>query len=171
MACQKTYWAVTFTLKTWAEAQAAGGNVVGFRARSRGSLWKIAVGDFLLCYLIGVSRFIAVQEVESEVFVDNSPIWEDDEFPFRVMTRDVVRLDPETAVPVISLSSGLSIFQNLKNRSAWAVHFQTSPRRWKEADGRIVVAAVKDAKKNPVQRSLQHRERLVNVGPVADHGQ
>jgi hypothetical protein len=163
MAHPKGYWAVTFTLKTWAEAQAAGGNVVGFRASSKGNFQKMAVGDYLLCYLTGVSRFVAVQEVESGVFVDDSPIWKDDDFPFRVRVKDVERLEPETGVPVIHLSHQLSIFKNLKILSQWAVHFRTSPKKWKEEDGKAVLAALREAKKNPVRRSLQDRERLMKL--------
>ena len=68
MTDSRGYWVVIFTLKTWAEALAAGGNIVGFRSSSKGNFQKMAIGDYLLCYLIGISRFVAVQEVESEVF-------------------------------------------------------------------------------------------------------
>ena len=38
-------------------------------------------GDYFLCYLAGVSRFIGVLEVTSEAFRDASPIWEEKSFP------------------------------------------------------------------------------------------
>jgi hypothetical protein len=160
MAQVRGYWSVTFSPKTWEEAQAAGGNLVGFRSSSKG-FEKIAVGDYLLCYLTGVSRFVAVQEVLSEFFVDESKIWKDDYFPFRIRVKDVIKLEPETAVPVVHLSHQLSIFENLKVLGQWAVHFRTSPKRWKEEDGEAVLAALREAERNPVRRSLQDRERLI----------
>ncbi len=154
-----SYWVVTFTLKTWAEAQAAGGNIVGFRSSSRGGFRRMALGDHVLCYLTGISRFVAVQEVVSGIFVSKSPIWKDDYLPLRVSVMDIVRLEPETAVPVSELRSDLSIFRNLKRPSAWGVHFRTSPKKWKEADGKVVVSALREAEKNPVRRALQGRGR------------
>jgi hypothetical protein len=156
----RNYWVVTFTLKTWAEALAAGGNIVGFRSTSKGNFQKIAIGDYFLCYLIGISRFVAVQEVESEPFLDDSRIWEDDPFPFRVMVKTVVKLEPETAVPVVYLSDKLSIFENLTSLRAWGVHFRTSPKKWKREDGEIVVAAVKEAAIAPVRQALEEHPKL-----------
>jgi hypothetical protein len=161
MTKSRSYWAVCFTLQTWAEAIEAGGNVVGFRASSQGHFRKMAVGDYLLCYLTGISRFVAIQEVKSEVFLDDAPIWSDDDFPFRVRVKDVVRLEPETAVPVTHLSHKLSIFQNLTSPSSWGVHFRTSPKKWKEEDGQVVVTALREASRNPIPISLSDRQRFL----------
>ena len=99
MSNSRAYWVVVFTVKTWEEALAAGGNIVGFRSGTRGNFDKIAVGDYLLCYLTGVSRFVAVLEVESEPFLDDTPVWKDDVFPYRVVAKAIVQLEPEKAVP------------------------------------------------------------------------
>jgi hypothetical protein len=161
MTDSRSYWVVCFTLKTWEEASSAGGNIAGFRHSTKGNLDKLAVGDYLLCYLTGLSRFVAVQEVKSEVFEDDSPIWKDDYFPLRVKVKDVVRLDPETAVPVVHLSDQLSIFENLKSSSAWGVHFRTSPKKWKDTDGKVVVAALTKVQRSPIRRSVEDREKFI----------
>ena len=71
-------------------------------------------GDYLLCYLTGVSRFIAVLEVISQPYEDESKsIWQDEDFPCRVDVRIVDQLSVETAIPIMQLSDQLSIFQNL----------------------------------------------------------
>ena len=41
------------------------------------------VGDYLVCYLTGVSRFIGVLEVVGDPYTDASPIWKDDAFDER----------------------------------------------------------------------------------------
>jgi predicted RNA-binding protein len=169
----RSYWLDLFTGTTWEEFLAAGGEVSGFRDRRWKSVQRIKPGDYLLCYLTGVSRWIGVLEVVSEPFRDNTPIWKDEEFPSRVRVRPVVTLTPETAVPVFELRDQLSAFQNLKNPNAWTGHFRGSPVRWKVADGEAVVSAVQEAEKNPIKRpadaaKLSRRPRALNaaIGPV-----
>ena len=48
----------------------------------------------------------------------------------------------------------LSVFRDLKNPNAWTGHFRGSPARWKPADGQAVVAAILDAKDNPIIRPV-----------------
>src|SRR4029450_2574160 len=80
-------------------------------------------GDYLLCYLTGISRWIGVLEVVSEPFKDTTPIWKDEAFPARVRVRQVAALSPETAVPVFELRDELSVFRDLKNRKAVSGQF------------------------------------------------
>lgn len=169
----RSHWLDLFTGTTWEEFLAAGGEVSGFRERRWKTVQRIKPGDYLLCYLTGVSRWIGVLEVISEPFRDNAPIWTEDEFPCRVRVRPVVTLTPETAVPVFELRDQLSVFQNLKNPNAWTGHFRGSPARWKAADGEAVVAAVQEAEMNPVSRpvdaaKLSRRPRALKaaMGPV-----
>ncbi len=150
----RSYWLDLFTGPTWEEFLAAGGEVSGFRERRWKAVQRIKPGDYLLCYLTGVSRWIGVLEVVSEPFRDNTPIWKDEEFPCRVRVRPVATLTPETAVPVFELRDQLSVFQDLKNPNAWTGHFRGSPARWKTSDGEAVVAAVQEAEKDPVSRPV-----------------
>lgn len=147
MSNSRAYWVVVFTVKTWEEALAAGGNIVGFRSGTRGNFDKIAVGDYLLCYLTGVSRFVAVLEVESEPFLDDTPVWKDDVFPYRVVAKAIVQLEPEKAVPVLELADRLSIFNKYTTPGSWGVFFRTSPRKWNKEDGQVVVDAIQKAAK------------------------
>jgi predicted RNA-binding protein len=169
----RNYWLDLFTGTTWDEFLAAGGEVSGFRDRRWKTVQQIKPGDYLLCYLTGISRWIGVLEVVSEPFQDTAPIWKDDEFPCRVRVRSLASLTPETAVPVLELRDQLSIFRDLKNPNAWTGHFRGSPARWKAADGEAVVAAVLAAKDNPTTRpvdpaKLARRPRALKtkLGPV-----
>ncbi len=160
MTKQRNYWVNTFTIKTWEEAQRAGGGISGFRSPSKMLFEQLSEGDYLLCYIMKLKRFIAVQEVISEAFVDNTPIWKDEKFLYRVNVRTLLKLNPETAVPVLELTDRLSIFENLKNSSAWGVYFQRSPRRWTVADGEKVVLAIEAAAKSPIERPFD-RDKIV----------
>ena len=156
----RNYWLDLFTGVTWNEFKDAGGNVSGFRESRWKTVQKIKTGDYLLCYLTGVSRFIGILEVTDTAFKDKSPIWKDEDFPCRLKVKIVAELTPETAVPVLELRDILSFFQKLPNpySPAWTGHFRSSPAKWDPADGEAVVQVVFDAKKNPVIRPVDERK-------------
>lgn len=149
-----TYFLDLFTGATWKEFCDAGSKVSGFRESRWATLQKVKPGDYLLCYLTGVMRFIGVLEVTSEPFKDSTPIWKDEDFPCRVKVKTVVALTPETAVPVLELRDRLSIFSGMKSPIAWTGHFRGSPAKWRSSDGDVVLEALQAAKKNPVVRSV-----------------
>jgi len=155
---ERSYWLDLFTGVTWNEFKASGGKISGFRKSRWKTLQKIRKGDYLLCYLTGVSRFNGILEVVSKPFKDSSQIWSDEDFPCRLKVKIVVELTPETAVPVHDLKGSLSCFQNLKSPHAWTGHFRASPAKWKDADGEAVVQAILDAEENPVIRPVDKRK-------------
>jgi hypothetical protein len=150
----RNYWLDLFSGVTWNEFLAAGGNVSGFREGRWASVQKIKPGDYLLCYLTGVSRFIGVLEVVSPPFKDSSPIWKDEDFPSRLKVKAVVTVAVEAAVPVAELRDRLSIFRNMTSPIAWTGHFRGSPVKWKVSDGDAVLEALLEAKKNPIVRPV-----------------
>lgn len=150
----RNYWLDLFTGTTWADFLKAGGQISGFREGRWKTVQQMKPGDYLLCYLTGVSRWIGVLEVVGEPFTDSNPIWKTDVFPSRVPVKVLVSLTPETAVPVLELKDDLTIFRDLKSPFAWTGHFRGSPARWKVSDGEIVVNAVMTASDNPVVRPV-----------------
>jgi hypothetical protein len=150
----RTYWLDLFTGTTWQEFLDAGAETSGFRESRWKTVQRIKPGDYLLCYLTGVSRWIGVLEVRVPAFKDSSPIWKDEEFPCRLKVKVVASLTPETAVPVFELRDQLSAFQDLKSPHAWTGKFRGSPARWKKSDGEAVVQAVLEAKESPVIRPV-----------------
>lgn len=155
----RSYWLDLFTGTTWEEFVGAGAEVSGFRESRWTTVQRIKPGDYLLCYLTGVSRFVGVVEVTSAAYRDTTPIWKDEAFPCRLHVRRVVALSPETAVPVLDLRDQLSIFKGLKNPNYWSGAFRGSPARWKSEDGEAVTQALLEASVNPVERPVD-RQRL-----------
>jgi len=155
---KRNYWLDLFTGVTWNEFKDAGGKISGFRKSRWKTVQKIKPGDYFLCYLTGVSRFIGVLEVVSKSFQDNSPIWSDEEFPCRLKVKTIIGLTPETAIPVHELRDSLSFFQDLKSPHAWTGNFRASPAIWKTSDGQTVVKALLEAKENPVIRPVDRRK-------------
>jgi EVE domain len=148
------YWLDLFTPATWREFLDAGGTVSGFKASRASRVLKIRPGDYLLCYLTGISRWIGILEVTGPAYNDTTPIWESDPFPARLPVRVVVALTPETGIPVLEMRDQLSVFQNLKSPERWSGAFRGSPARWRVSDGEMVTRAVLDAEKNPVVRPI-----------------
>ena len=154
----RNYWLDLFTGVTWKEFLQAGADISGFRE----SRWKLAQqirkGDYLLCYITGISRFIGILEVVEEAFRDNSRIWSDEILPCRLRVKPIIELNFQTAVPVFEFKENLSCFQGLKNPNAWTGYFRGSPVKWKESDGKVVVAGLMEAKDNPISRPYDERK-------------
>jgi hypothetical protein len=151
---KRNYWLDLFTGTTWKEFLAAGGQISGFRESRWKSMQKMRPGDYLLCYLTGLSRWVGVLEVVSAPFRDETPIWKDESFPCRVKVKQVITLTPETAVPVLELRDKLSVFKGLKNPAAWSGAFRGSPVQWKSGDGEAILDALTEAERNPVVRPV-----------------
>ena len=154
----RTYWLDLFTGTTWQEFLDAGGTVSGFRESRWRTVQRIRPGDYLLCYLTGVSRFVGVLEVTSEPYRDESPLWKDELFPCRMGVRRIITLTAETAVPIHGLRSELTIFQNLSSPHAWTGRLRGSPAHWKQADGEAIVRALREAEQNPIVRPVDPRK-------------
>ncbi len=150
----RAYWLDLFTGTTWQEFLDAGGDVSGFRENRWTAVQRIKLGDYLLCYLTGLSRFVGVLEVVSEPYHDTSPLWNDEAFPCRVKVQKVVTLTPETGVPITDLRDELSMFADQSRPNSWVGHVRGSPAKWSAVDGEIIVRAIKDAESNPVIRPV-----------------
>jgi hypothetical protein len=153
----RNYWLDLFTPQTWNEFQKDGSSTSGFRESRWGGVQKIEIGDYFLCYLTGVSRWVGILEVISKAFKDERPIWKDEVFPSRVHVKPVALLTPETGVPVKEMRDVLSAFKSSKDNPhslAWTGRFRGSPTKWSVADGEAVIAAVLSAQKNPVVRAV-----------------
>lgn len=161
----KQYWLDLFTPQTWHEFHAAGASVSGFRENRWKSVQAMKPGDYLLCYLTGVSRWIGVLEITGLPFQSSERIWADAVFPARVPVRIVSRLEPNTAVPILLMKDQLSFFANLKSPHAWTGWFRGSPALWSKHDGEAVVSAIRHAEINPIDRPVDVA-KLKKVPPV-----
>ena len=150
----QSYWLDLFTGTTWQEFLDAGAQVSGFREARWGAVQRMKPGDYLLCYLTGLSRWIGVLEITSEPYKDSTQIWKDAVFPCRVHVKPVVSLTPETAVPILDMRDRLSIFRDPAHPKAWTGPLRGSPGKWRSSDGEAVVEAVKEAARNPVSRPV-----------------
>ena len=152
------YWLDLFTGKTWEEFLKNGADVTGFRETRRRVAQKINAGDYLICYLTGLSRLIGILEVKSKCYFDKTPIWADEAFPCRFKVKAIYALDAKTAVPIQELKDKLSMFRNMKSKRSWIGPLRGSPAEFSTQDGEIIVEAIKNVKENPVERDYDQRK-------------
>ena len=163
----RNYWLDLFTLQSWQEFLDAGASVSGFNQKMTAKLDKIQVGDYLLCYVTGISRFIGILEVCSAPYQDDFPIWSSSVFPNRVKVKPVAMLKTETAIPVLDLVDELSIFKvNPQFSAAWTGYVRASPTLWKVKDGEAVTAAIMAAIENPVVKPLPKKRAIKKIAAI-----
>ena len=141
----RAYWLSLFNQTTWQEFLDSGAKVMGFPETRQSTVRRIKQGDYLLGYLTGVSRWIAVLEVTSEPYDDLTRIWKQALFPCRVNVEVVVSVEPEAGVPALSLSQDLQMFDNLKTPN-WGLLFRIAPKELTIPDGETIVTAITKAK-------------------------
>jgi hypothetical protein len=151
----RNYWLDLFTGTTWKEFIDAGGKASGFRESRWKAVQQMKPGDYLLCYLTRVGRFIGVLEVASAAFRDKTQIWRGEVFPCRVKVNTIVTLTPETAVPLDQLKDKLTVLSGYGKSWTWTGHFRGSPTKWKPADGEAVINAIQNAQKSPIVRPVE----------------
>lgn len=154
MSETRAYWLDLFTGKTWNEFLGAGATVSGFRPSRRKAVRRMKVGDYLVCYLAGVSRFVGLLEVTGASYSDATPIWKDEEFPERVPVKAVITLKPETGLPVKEVLDRFSWAPKLRSPIAWTGHFRGSPVEWDRTDGEMVQVALQLAAADPITRPV-----------------
>lgn len=147
----RRYWLDLFTGTTWEEFLAAGGMVSGFRERRWKTVQRISVGDWLLCYATGISRWIGILAVTGEPFHGSDKIWGEDVFPARIPVEIVAQLTPENAVLASLLKERMSYYKP-ESPNVWNVHFRGSPALENQADGELVAQTILQAVEDPTPR-------------------
>lgn len=143
-----------FTPETWNAFREKGAEVTGFRERQRNLASKrVRKGDVFICYLTRLSRWCGVLQVESEIYTDDSPYFDDpDPFTVRFKVKPIVLLDPELAISVKDdeVWSTLSITKRYdKTGSQWTGFFRGSLNLFNDGDGSYLVELLKRQEANP----------------------
>lgn len=141
-------------------------NISGFTKNQMGVAKKIKPGDRFICYLTKISRWVGIFEVESEVFTDNTPIFQetDDPFTIRFKVKPIVWLDFEYGIPIHEdfVWSKLSFTKDHnKASSTWTGRLRSSLATIKKADAEflesILLAQEKEMKRYPLTELEQKK--------------
>ena len=138
------YYLDLFTPETWAKFIEHGATVSGFRERQRKIAARLKPGDVFLCYIVKVSRWAGLLEIESVASEDDTPIFDDpDPYTVRFRVKPLVTRPLEQAIPIDAegLCEQLSFTQGMEKRIAgWEQHanLRASLRKISATDGRLI---------------------------------
>jgi hypothetical protein len=118
---------IVTTADNFARTRARRFTVQGVKARHERRAERIAPGDRVCWYLVGVAGFVATATVRSSAYEDRTPIWvstgRPDPYPWRFrIARDVVRAVAD-AVPAASIVERLSFVRRWP-AAHWRLAFQ-----------------------------------------------
>jgi hypothetical protein len=103
---------------------------------------NIGTGDKFICYVVRIQRFVGILEVKGSYFVDEEPIFTDEDDPFilRFKVEPIVWLPIEKGIPIKEdlIWNKLSFTKNLTKEptdtSHWNYMVRSSPFLWPKED-------------------------------------
>lgn len=157
------YFLNPFSPETWKIFRETGAGVTGFRKRARKTGEGVHPGDLLLCYLVRLSRWCGVLQVQSEIYEDETPIFADpDPYTFRFNVKALVALELESAIPIYEdeVWNRLSITnQYERGQSKWTGFFRNSLSRFDESDGSYLAGLLTEQQASPRSYPLTAKDR------------
>ncbi len=105
---------------------------------------KIKKGDYLVCYISKRSKFVGILEIASEVYYDESQIWDTGIFPVRFNVHSVYAHNIRDGIHISQIRDRLSIFKKLKNKEKWGGFFINSFNPFSSDDGQIICKELKN---------------------------
>jgi hypothetical protein len=133
------------TAENYRRTRAGAFAVQGVKARHRLKARRIAPGDELCWYLVGVAGFVATATITSPAFEDHTPIWAStrrpDPYPWRFRISAGVVREPDDAIPAAALVDRLA-FTRRWPRAHWGLAFQGNLHEIGRRDFRVVQRAL-----------------------------
>ena len=152
-----------FTPDTWRAFREKGGEISGFQQRQRRLAERVRQGDIFLCYLTRLSRWCGVLEIQSEVYDDDSPLFDDpDPYTARFRVKPIVILDPELAIPIQDdvVWRTLSVTRQYeRGYPYWTGPFRSSLNRFDDSDGDYLLKLLKEQQASPKSYPLSEKDK------------
>jgi len=135
------YFTDLFTVETYEAFLASDQTISGFRQTQEGMANRLTVGDKMLVYIKGLSRWAAVFEVTDGPFIDSSPIFLpiNDPFVVRFRVKALPALPLDQAIPIRTetVFNTLS-FTKGKEGGYWLGPLRRSLQHIGDADGQFL---------------------------------
>ena len=135
---EKKYYLALFSEKTWTEFLLSKKKVYGTVKQKIYRANKLNIGDYLICYILRKSLFVGVLQVNSNVFYQESKIWEDTVFPVQFKVKIICEVPTEKGLLAPKMFDKLSIFKRNTNKKRWGVFFMNSFNEFPEEDGKFL---------------------------------
>lgn len=156
------YWTDLFTPDTFDAFARSDRTVSGFRITQRAFADKVKPGDRFLCYLVRLSRWAGVLEVESGPFIDSAPIFVpvDDPFILRFRVKPLTWLPLEHTVPIQSpeVWKALSFTRDVGEGGYWLGPLRRSLQAIDKADGELLQAILRRQSESPTLFPIDEKQ-------------
>lgn len=134
------YYIDLFSPFTYERFSKSNQSISGFRIRQRNQASRIEPGDKFICYMTKLSRWVGVLEVEENYFIDDKPIFSEDNdiFVVRFQVKPVCWLPVECSIPIhdASIWNELTFTKDLeRNSTAWTGMVRASLTTLDDQDG------------------------------------
>jgi hypothetical protein len=160
------YYTDLFTVDTYNSFLASARTITGFSEAQRKLVRRIGIGDKLIGYVKGLSRWCAILEVVEGPFEDATPIFQptSDPYTIRFRVRPTVCLPLEHAIPIKEpeIFSQLSFTQGRED-GHWVGPLRRSLQVIDEADGRLLESALLNQLTSPRIYPLDEGEVRANT--------
>jgi len=138
-----TYYLDLFSPLTYEAFLKSPQDISGFRQRQLNAARKVKPGDKFVCYLTKLSRWVAILEVTSNQFQDDSPRFyqADDPFIVRFKVKPISVLTVENAIPIRESIAwdNLSFTKDLPmHGSQWTGPLRSSLKQLSDEDGKFL---------------------------------
>ena len=172
------YYLDIFSPETYENFSLSERDTTGFRIRQSRTAERIKPGDKLICYLTKFSRWIGILEVLSESFIDETPLFyeEDDPFVVRFEVQPMAWLPKEKSIPIKEdfVWNTLSFTkEHDKSKSRWTGKFRSSLTLIDDEDGEfleeLIISQTQNGQTYPVEEEEYKKwltQRVRGVGKV-----
>lgn len=148
------YYIDLFSPETAAAFSKSSQDISGFRISQKTYVEnrKIGMGDIFICYVTKIQRFIGALEVKGSYFIDNNPVFtnENDPFVLRFEIEPIVWLPIEKGIPIHEdlvwkkLSFTRDLSKETKDSARWTYMVLSSPRLWPKEDCEYLLKVLKE---------------------------
>jgi predicted RNA-binding protein len=138
------YYLALFNEETWNVFLEKGSSVYGTNLSKQKRMESTNPGDFLICYVTKLSRFVGLLEITSKAYLDDHRIWEEDIYPVRANVKPIYILKANDGIPISELKEELAMFENLRNPKSWSGFFISALNKFQEHDAMIIVGKLKE---------------------------
>jgi len=157
------YYLDLFSPLTYEAFLSSSQDVSGFRIRQLNAARKVKPGDKFICYMTKLSRWIAVLEVKSKLYQDDTPRFyeTDDPFVVRFKVEPIALLEKELAIPIKEsiVWDNLSFTKDLpKHGSQWTGPIRSSLKQLNHEDGKFLEELIIKQRNNGIVYPVEESE-------------
>ncbi|WP_437757145.1 hypothetical protein [Sorangium sp. So ce1389] len=171
-----THYVTLFSPETYRRFSESKRDTSAVRTRQQKAADRVNVGDLLVAYMTGLSRWVGLLEITGPVYEDHTPLFADKDDPFfiRLPVKIHAWLLPEHGIPIHerTLWSKLSFTKGHEpNSSLWTGPVRSSLAPLDAADGKLLDSLLRVQAARPTTYPLDGKElRLIQEHRVRREG-